>query len=87
MRYSNDAVLMQCLVQPGRLDIPEFVQDQQQDEQGDRKADTHGQGLYRTVTFTFVAHQEKQCREQAANDQDEGNGNDDFHFMGQENRD
>src|SRR5450830_1697855 len=61
------------------LDVSQLVRQQDQQEQGNRKAHAHGQGLHGAVALALVAHQEKQGRAQAGQDQDKGNRDDDFH--------
>ena len=67
------------LMNTGRLYIPQLVRQQYQQEQGNRQPHAHGQRLHGAVALALVAHQEKQGRAQAAQDQDKSDGDDDFH--------
>jgi cytochrome oxidase assembly protein ShyY1 len=63
----------------GGLNPAKAVGDQDQNEQGDRKADAKRQGLHGAVGFSVVPHEEYQRGTEAEKNQDEGNGNDSFH--------
>ena len=67
------------LANAGRLYPAEVIGDQDHYKQQDRKADAQSQCLHSTIAFTFVFHQKYQCGTQAGENQDEGDGDENFH--------
>ena len=67
---------------PGRLYIAKIVRDQQQDKQGNRKADAHRQGTDGPIALPLVFHQKEKSRSKAANNQHECDGDNNFHDKG-----
>jgi hypothetical protein len=65
--------------QTGWLNQAEPIGNQHQNKQRNRKTDAHGQRLDSSIAFAFVFHQEKQSGSETAKNQDESDGNDDFH--------
>ena len=63
----------------GRLDITEVVSQQYQDKQGYRSADARCQCSDGAIALAFVSHQIKEGRSKASQNQDKGDGNENFH--------
>ena len=72
-------VKLQSVHDAGRLYPAKAIGEQQQHKQEYREPDPQTQCLYRAVAAAFVAHQKNECGREAGDDQDEGNGDDNFH--------
>ena len=75
----NRNKLSEKLSYAGRLYQAEVIGKQNQNKERDGKSDAHRQCLDGTIAFPFIFHQEEQGGSQAAEYQDKGDGDNDFH--------
>jgi hypothetical protein len=62
-----------------RVDPTQLVADDQNEEQQDREADSESQCIHSAIAFALILHHKEQAGKQAGNDEQEGNGDQDFH--------
>lgn len=63
----------------GRLNPALAISDKYHHKQRNREANTERKCLHGAIALAFVAHQENEGGTEAGKDQNEGNGDEDFH--------